>query len=162
MTERVLSPQALQSMLAENTGDVVVATLKIIHSDLNEDLRIVSNTENITFDGEEYEGLLFSASLPKDTDDEVPTVRISIDNVDPVIVQTIRSISSPPLMELGVLLIKTDGTMSMEYGPASFRMNQAEWDSLICEAHLGYEADYLNEPAQADHYDPTTHPGLFI
>ncbi len=162
MTERVLSQEALQAMLAENTGDVVLPTLKIIHDDLEQDLRLVSNTENITFNGEEYQGLIFSVSLPKDTEEEVPAVRVSIDNVDPFIVETIRSISSPPLMELGVLLIKTSGAITMEYGPASFRLNQAEWDSLICEGALGYEADYLNEPAQADHYDPTTHPGLFV
>lgn len=161
MTERVLSPEALQEMLAENSGAVAAYALKIMHADLQDDLRLIANTEDITFETELYKSLLFSASLPEDSEDEVPTVRISIDNVSGEIVKTVRSISSPPMMELSVLLIFPDGTIKRESGPANFRMTRADWDALICEAHLGYEADYLNEPAQAHRYDPTTHPGLF-
>lgn len=162
MTERVLSPQALHAMLAENTGDIAMMALRIIHDDLADDIRLVANTEDLIFESEVWQGVLFTASLPEDSEESVPTVKVGIDNVDSSIVETIRALSTPPMVEMSVLLIKTNGIITRDYGPAQFRMNLAEWDALTVEGALGYEADYLNEPAQADSYDATTFPGLFV
>lgn len=161
MAERALTPTMLQEMLAEETAHVMLMLVKISHTDLTEDIRVVANTENITYDGHEWIGLMFEIALPSDDEDRIPVTSLKVDNVDREIVAAIRSISSPPDIELTVVRVDELDVVTKEIGPLSFRLNDADWDALYVQASLGYEADYLNEPAIKDRFDPTIFPGLF-
>lgn len=160
MTERYLTPAMLQAMLAEETEHVPLCLLKISHASLTDDIRIVANTENIIFESEEYEALMFELALPDDNDN-VPVTKVRVDNVSQEIVLAVRAIQSPPDMQMTIVRVDEVGAVHKEIGPLTFRMNDAEWDALVVSASLGYEADYLNELAIKDHFDPTIFPGLF-
>ena len=108
-----------------------------------------------------YKAMGFEVTLPADTEERVPEVRVAVDNVDRQIVAALRGISGPPTVTLEVVRVDPAGAVNTEIAPMSFRLNQAQYDALRVEGALGYEADYLNEPAVRHRFDNTIAPGLF-
>ena len=161
MTERSLSLPAIQQMMAQEASDVFLVYAKVTHPDLPEPIRVVNNTESIDFDGFTWIGLPFKPLLPSDREDEIPTVTISIDNVDRELVGLLRGIQSPAQFEMGVIRVDAQGVAHREIGPMNFVLKQVNYDALTVRLSLGYEANVLDEPAMAISFGPSIAPGLF-
>jgi len=167
MTDRNISIEGVQSMLAEETADVVLALLKISHADITEDILLVNDMVDLDFDEGFGEGLKtwvalpFEINLPADAEGKMPTVQLKVDNVHRSIVESIRVISTPPDVELNIVRVDTSGGITREIGPMLFRLNNAEYNATEVTGSLGFNADYLNEPAIQHHFDPVSFPGLF-
>ena len=157
---RNVSNIARQALFAQETDKVFLVLLTIDHSDLSEPIRVVNNTVNIEVppDGPLYIGYPFLIHMPRDSGDEVSKVRLRIDNVHRDIVYAVRSIDSPPDVEMSIVLAETPNIV--EAGPFSFTLKDAKYDALVVEGELSYE-DILNEAWPADQFTPSSHPGLF-
>jgi len=155
---RSLSSSAVAAVNAQETGEVFLILLTIDHDDLAEPIRVVSNNQDVTSNGNTFVGYPFEISLPQDDAEQVPTTRIRIDNVDRRIVDTIRLVSSPPTMTLQVVLASTPDTVELSFGNMTLR--EVEYDALVVEGTVQYE-DVLHQAFPYHRFTPSSNPGLF-
>lgn len=143
---------------AQETDQVYLVLLKIEHSSLSVPIRVVNNFTNITSNGEEYIGFPFDLELPQDLEDALPSVNLTICNVDRQIVLAIRSLLGPPTMSISVCLASSPDTI--EAGPYLMTLREANYDTMAVTGTLMSE-DMLNEAYPGDYFTPSNFPGLF-
>ena len=139
---------------AQQTNEVVLVILEIDHDDLAAPIRVVNNTENITSGGDEYLAAGFDIKLP---DDDGKTT-ISVCNVDRIMVQAIRSISSRPTVTISVILASDPDTI--EVGPYIMELSEVSYDAFTVTGTLTFD-NFLDEPFPGDKFNPGIFPGLF-
>lgn len=142
---------------AQFTDQVWLCLVEIQHSSLGAPFRIVNNNEDVTSNGNVYLKSAFSLTLPDDAD-EAPSVNIEIDNVDRLVVDIARSVSSPATVLLTVVLAETPN--SIEAGPFEMRLVRVGYDKDKVTGSLIYE-DVLNEQFPAVTFNPARYPGIF-
>lgn len=158
---RTVTLQGLQSMFAETSGAAWLPAATITHEDLPDTIRVVANTEPITYAGNEYLGCPFELYLAADTEQSVTQAKIKIDNVSNDISMAIRAPSTSPSIDLEIFRVDPNGTVTREVGPDHYLLLSAKVDAAVAEGTLGFEADFLNEPATCDRFTPSVAPGLF-
>lgn len=158
MPGRSLSSTAKAGVFAQETEQVYLVLLEIAHSSLGTPIRVVNNYADVVSNGVTYSAFPFEISLPDDTDEKMPNVMLSIDNVDRVIVNAIRSITGPPTITISVVLASSPSTI--EAGPYSMTLREASYDAATVTGSLAVE-DMLNEPYPSDLMTPANFPGLF-
>lgn len=154
---RSLSPTAVASVHAEETDEVWLYLVRIDHDDLATPIRVVSNMEDIVSNGETFVGVPFELTLPDETPDGPGEARLRIDNVDRVIVNTVRLIQTPPTVRIQVVLASDPDTIECELDNLTLR--DATWDASFVEGRLRFE-DLVVEPV-AEIITPARFPGLF-
>jgi hypothetical protein len=155
---RTLSAPALAALNAPQTDKVFLALLTITHANLAQPVRVVNDMVNVTSRGNEYIGLPFQIDLPSEVEEELPRVRLTIDNVDRLLVEAVRTLTSPPTITLEVILASSPDTV--EAGPLPFALRNAEYDSLVVTGELAFE-DVLNEGFPAHSFTPNLFAGIF-
>jgi hypothetical protein len=155
---RTLSAPALAALNAQSTDKVFLALLTITHPGMAQTVRVVNDMVNLTSRGNDYIALPFQIDLPAEIEEELPRVRLTIDNVDRLLVEAIRTLTSPPTIALEVVLASSPDTV--EAGPFPFALRNAEYDSLVVTGELAFE-DVLNEGFPAHSFTPNLFPGVF-
>lgn len=148
----------ISAVYKQQTDEAFILLLTIDHPNLEPPVRVCLNSQNITSRGNEYIAYPFDMDLPSDDPESPSRVTLTIDNVDRKIVIAIRQLEGPPTVELEVIMASTPDTV--EAGPYSFTLRNANYDSLQVDGELAFE-DILNEPFPAESFTPATHPGLF-
>lgn len=156
---RNVSQAALQGILAEETGEVFLATLKITHPDMATPIRVVHDKQDLVRADGTYIAFPFKLNLPTDSEDNIPKVSISIGNVDRQIIQSLRTLETPPNITLEVVLASSPNTV--EVGPFDFELKRIQYDAFTITGELGYEEDFLDEPFPKDSFNPNTARGMF-
>lgn len=147
------------AVYAQETSEVFHILLAISHTDMSATLRFVSNSEDVTSDGDTYTAFPFKIDFPPaDGEDQLPSVQLVIDNIDRSIIEELRSIDSAPTVAVSVVLASDPDTV--ECGPLSFTLKTIDYDAKLITAELGFE-DILNEPFPAGTFTPTDFGGLF-
>jgi hypothetical protein len=154
---RSLSAAAIESQNAQETGEAWLVLLEIDHDDLADPIRVVNNHQNITSNGYLFVGFPFEIELPGEDPDQPLRARLRIDNVDRTIVETVRTISSPPTVTARVVLASQPDTVEVEFSGMTLR--KASYDAATVEADLVFE-DVLNEPVTTN-MTPAKYPGMF-
>lgn len=154
---RTVSSNARAALYAAQTSEVFLQLLTVDHPDLGAPLRLVNNTESIVSDGETFEPFPFELVLPAETDTELPTVELVVDNVSRELLEEVRSISTPFTLTIEIVLASSPDVIEASYDLES---RSATYDASSIRFQLGAEA-YMSEPFPADIYTPTTYPGLF-
>lgn len=90
---RSIPTTVVQAMNAQTTGQVFLVLLELSHSTIST-IRLVNNTENITYGGQTYTTFPFSVALPPDDAESQYQARISIDNANRFLVQSARELSA--------------------------------------------------------------------
>ena len=155
---RSLSATFIGAMNAQQTGEIPLYILEIVHADITT-LRFVNNSADVVSNGETYIAWPFQVAIPPvDAEDQVPKVQLSIDNVDQSIVETVRSITSPPTIRIAIILLSDPDTI--EAGWYELSLKDVTYDVMTVSGELGYE-DIQDEPYPADTFNPQEWPGLF-
>lgn len=152
-----MSTAATESINAEQSDEVWLILLEITHPSLVTPIRVVNNTQNIVSNGNTYLASAFTLSLPDDVQG-LSYVQLEIDNVDRLIVDTIRALATPPSVSLSVILADTPD--SVEFGPHQMTVSDVDYDASTVKGTLIYE-DLLNEPFPGRSFDKANYPGLF-
>ena len=152
-----MTTAAIQSVNAEQTDEVWLVLLEITHPSLVTPIRVVNNTQPIVSNGNTYLASAFNLTLPDDVQG-LSFVEIEIDNVDRVIVDTIRALATPPSVSLFVVLADTPD--SIEFGPHQMKLSDVDYNASTVKGTLIYE-DLLNEPFPGRSFDKSRYPGLF-
>lgn len=161
MTQRNLSTAALESAMAENTDEVWLVLLTIKHPNILDnggELYFVNNMEDIVTAGPKtFIAFPFQIDLPGEDQDQPTVGRLRIDNVDRQIVSTLRALSTPPTVDIEVVLASQPDTV--EVGFYDMTMRNATFDPLYVEGTLTFESIYV-EPITLE-MTPARFPGLF-
>ena len=155
---RSLSSTMIAAGNASETGEIPLFILVIEHTDITT-LRFVANTEDVTSDGNVYTAYPFQINIPLvDSDTQIPTAQLRIDNIDQAIVAAIRGLSTAPTITASIILASTPDTV--ECGPYAFTLKNVTYNAIEITGTLGFE-EILNEPFPGDTFNPQNFPGLF-
>lgn len=154
---RTLSPAALTSLHAQETGEVWLVLLTISHSTLGTPIRVVNNTEDIVSRTMLFQAFPFDIVLPGEDPDQPPKATLRFDNVDRTAIATIRSVTSPPTVTLEVVLASQPNTVEISFPNLTLR--NVRYDASVIEGDLLFESLY-SEPITLP-MTPSRFPGLF-
>lgn len=155
---RQISTTAREAINASETAQVFLVILEISHVDLRDPIRVVNNNENIVSNGDTYLATAFDFTLPAQEDGKVSNSTLTIGNVDRVIVQALRSISSPPDVSVSVILASDPDVI--EAGPFDFVLTDTSYNRQTVNGTLNYQI-YMRDNISVIRYKNTTFPGLF-
>ncbi len=154
---RQLTPTAVRSLLAENAEEVFLLTVRIFGNGFA-DILLVNNLEDIQIGGKTYHAFPMNVILPNESRDKPPLAQIRIDNLDPNIIKTFRTLDGKPNFEIAIRLASTPDIV--EIGPITLKSSAADWDDDWIELSL-VSKNLLNEPWPARNFSTTKFPGLF-
>lgn len=157
---RTITAEGLRELFAQDSGQPILSLLTITHDTLPEPLRLVNDRQALVFAGQTYQPFSFELTLPADTEDEIPHVQVTMDNVGRELVRLFRSVLDPVAFQLDIVRVAGDGA-HREMGPLDFSMLGSQINASTVTAQLGYVIDVLNMPATQDIMNHSVAPGLF-
>ena len=155
---RQVSDPFRQVVFAQETGEAILVLLEIDHPDLSEPIRVVNNDVDVASNGTTYVAFPFEIELPTDSDDKAPAARLTIDNVDRQIAETIRIIQSPPSVNMKVVLGSDTDTIEAEF--PEFRLRNVRVTAQTVQGDLTIE-QFAAEPYPSARFVPSLFSGLF-
>lgn len=153
-----VSSDGVESLYAPETGEVWLQLVTIDHDDLVTPIRIVNNTEDIVSDGQTFEACAFPSLLPGSTDGELPSVELTVDNVDRRFTDAVRSITTP--FTLTVEIVRASDPDVIEGGPYVYESRTFRLTAETLRIELTTES-LMTEPFPEGVITPTTNAGLF-
>lgn len=154
---RTLSQVAVESANAQQTGEVWLCLMTITHPSLPQPIRVVNNNEDITSRGNLFQNFPFEIELPGEDPDSPPRARLRIDSTDRTIVNAIRTISSPPVITLEVILASQPNTVEIAFDGLTLR--EVTYDVRSVSGELVFESIFT-EPITTQ-MTPSRFPGMF-
>lgn len=155
---RTVSSSALSAINANETGEVFLILLTISHASLSPSIRVTSNAEDVTSNGDTFVPFPFDITLPADTDQIAAGARLAIDNVDRQIVQAVRNLTSAPTVLIQIVRAADPDTIEAQF--VDFKLTNVTYDALRVEGDLTIE-DFTAEPFPSANFSPSLFPGLF-
>lgn len=141
-----------------SSGGGFLALLTIDHPSLSEPIRVCDNIVNITSNGNLFLAFPFLITLPSDKDQAPPAAQLTIDNTSRELAQIIRSIVSPPSVDISI--VRLDDFDTIEVSLPSFNLVNVSWDALTMTGDLTID-DITNEPFPQRNFTPAEYPGIF-
>ena len=132
-----MSATAIAAALAPETDEVFLALLEINEASLAEPFRFVNNHEPITSRGNVYNASHFDLELPTERPDSIDAARITVDNVDRLIVEAVRVAAGRPTARIEIILASDPDTV--EAGPFDFEFSSVEYDQMTVSGTLAYD-----------------------
>jgi len=147
---KTIMPRAITSIARRSTQDVETREIWLIlmeidHSSLAEPFYLVNNSEKITVTGTpdiDYLAYPFSVILGNDDGEKLPTVNIEFDNVDRLLIETIRSISDSP--DITIKLVLASQPEEVEIEISDLKLREITYDMYKISGIL-YADDILNQ-----------------
>lgn len=152
-----MSDAAVASMNAQVTGEAWLVLLTISHSSLAAPLRFVNNNEDVVSNGNTFKFFPFEIVLPGQDPESPSKATLKIDNVSREIIATIRTITSPPTVQLDVILASTPDVIEATF--TDMKLRGVEYDVTSVSGELVYESIFT-EPVSYT-MTPSRFPGLF-
>jgi hypothetical protein len=146
------------SMFAGETSERYLVLLVVDHPDMAVPLYFVNNYADVTSNAILYTAIGFDISLPADTDEELPRVKLTIDNVGRTLVPTISQYSDGLTITMSVILASAVNTV--EVGPYTMTVQSISFDAQSVVLDLGF-CTFLDESFPAHSFTPMDFPGLF-
>lgn len=149
------------------TGEAFIILLSIEHPNLAQPARIsndptqllpVAQVRGTISNGEEFIYLPFEFLFPNQEADTSPVAQIRIDNISREISTIIDSLSSPPTIQIQVVLSSTPDIVELEL--LDFKLRRTEWNILTVTGDITVE-HFEQEPFPAGRFNPSGFPGLF-
>lgn len=150
-----------------STGEVFIILLSIEHPSLAQPARIsndptqllpIAQVRGTISNSDEYVYLPFEFVFPNQESDTSPAAQLRIDNVSREISTIIDSISSPPTIQIQVVLSSTPDIVELVL--RDFKLQRTEWNILAVTGELTVE-HFEQEPFPAGRFNPSGFPGLF-
>ena len=160
-TARDVSAEFRSAAEASATGEVFLTFATIMHPASTKVIRVANDVVDYQYLGELYVGCPFDITLLSDADDK-PTAKISIQNVDREIGETIQQLEDSPRLKLEVILLsqfspelddsigdngaRTElGDTVVDYTADQLRMAKVSVDPMFVTADI-ISYDYSQEP----------------
>lgn len=157
---RTISATAMQAVLAQQTSEVFVPCLNINHPSFTSPILLAMNTESMVRTAGTYQPYAFQINLPDQREDQLPQVKLTVDNTDLQVNNAIRTLTGQPTVTMDVVLASSPNTI--EIGPFNYNLTSATADANTIQGVLGFEDDIFAQQVPAQLYTPTSSPGLFL
>jgi len=145
-------------MLENDSNDPFLALLTLNHDDFDQPVRLVNNTVNIDSRGETYLAFPFKFVLSTDDGESDQYVKIEMDNSSLLLMEKLRSITSPVTVTIEMVLASTPGTV--EVGLGELKLRNIAYNAQSISGTLSLD-DFLNTDLTSESYSPTSYPGIF-
>lgn len=155
---RSVSDTFKAAVFAQDTDEAFLMLITINHDDLGAPIRVVTSGSNITSRGETYVAVPVEVTLPNDLEGAQPQAGLKIDNLDPVIISTLRQIRSSPTVTIEIVLESDPETVEITL--PEFNLRNVDYDALTISGTLEVE-DLSAEPFPCDLFTPALFPGIF-
>ena len=103
-----------QASNAVETGEIFLSLLEFTHTDLPDPIYFVDNTVEVISNGKTYQPYPFRITLPEDKVGVLPSVDLTIDNVDQTLIEAIRGFSNPPIVTLKIILASNPDNIEIQ------------------------------------------------
>lgn len=160
MTVRNISAEGVRDLFAQHTDAAIFALVSFSHPDIPGVVRVVNDEVPLTHHGVEYQGLPFNLDLASDTEEHIPSLEMTVDNVERLLVEQLRSVPSPADVIIEIVRVK-QGQITTELGPLDFQLLDSQINVSTVTLTIGHAVDILNAAATQDIFNPGTAPGLF-
>lgn len=148
-----------RNLLATSADEPFLVLLEITHPDLDEPVRVVNDTVNITARGNEYIACPFQITLPDDVAEQVPKATLSVDNIGRELTQWLEYSRGGKGAKCRIIQCLRSDPDVFEYD-MTLDMTSMSIDNQQVTSDLGFQ-NTLMLPAVAVRYDPKTTPGAF-
>ncbi|MDD3492348.1 MAG: DUF1833 family protein [Candidatus Thermoplasmatota archaeon] len=155
---REVSDSFKAAVFAQETEEVFLILVTVEHQEMENPIRLVNNIENIISRGESYLACPLQIELPIDADEQSPVAKLTMDNLDKIIIAALRTISDPPTVHLE--LVRASAPDVIEAAFYDLTLKQVNYDYFKIEGMLTYE-NLLAEPWPAHTFTPSYFPGLY-
>ena len=149
---------ARSAMNAQDTGEVFLTLLTLTHPNIPVPLCFVNDLSSVVSNSVTYTAFPFDLPFPEIGTDTLPTLTLTIDNIDQSIWASLKNITTP--IDVSIAWILKSHPNNIEGGPLFLRMTNTEITTTTITGTLNFE-DLLNEPFPFDTYLPASAPGLF-
>ena len=168
-----LSNELIDAMSMADTNDGIIMLLDIFHEDLAEAIRISSNpgralylhpdtkepVHGTIYKGKEYLWCPFNFILGHDAESGVLSgVKISIQNVDPIMTEVLRNIQKAARFE--ITFLRKNNPVIAEMIVNVLMLTNVTISNTLIEGDLS-DYNYLAEPICPDKFTPGLTKGLF-
>lgn len=150
----------MRALMAQETAEVFIPLLRISHPGLTDPILLAYNTEDVVRTDGTYRPYPFQINLPTQSDEEVPTVSLTVDNSDLEVNDKIRTLVGPPDVTFMVVLASSPDVV--EAGPFNMRLLNAQATAETITGTLGQEQDIFSQLVPGQQFLPTNSPGLFL
>lgn len=157
---RTFSAGGYDSLMSRANPDVWVVLLTIAHPTLTPSFYLVNDNVATTSRGQLFSPYPFDIVLADDTIEGQPVVNLIIDNVDRLLVDTIRRLTSPP--SITIEIVRADYPNTVELTVRDLILRLAEWNALKITGNLEIEdVNAAKFPSVGATFNPRQYPGLF-
>lgn len=165
-----LSSNAISTLLAQESTNPVITLLTISGTGIATPVRLcdqfltrLSETDTdvvygLTSNSNEFYYLPFNISLPTEEFASAPRCVLTLQDVTRYLIPTIRNISTPPSVQIDIILASAPNTIEITFG--SFTMTNIRYNAQTITADLMIEMLEI-EPFPAHSFTPNYFPGLF-
>ena len=147
-------------MMAQNSAEVFIPLLRIEHPDLDAPQLLAYNSEAVVRTDGTYRPYNFKINLPRQSDEEVPEVTLTVDNTDLEVNDKIRTLVGEPSVTFMVVLASSPDVE--EAGPFAMKLASAQATAETITGTLGQEQDVFSQMVPAQQFMPSNSPGLFL
>lgn len=100
--QRSISASLRRELDSQESGEALLVFMTITNPDVNDIIRVVSDSVDYLWNGERYIGFWFDASLLSD-DDAPPQAQIKVQNVDAKIGLALQAVTRPCRVQIDVV-----------------------------------------------------------
>ena len=155
---RSLSSTATQAVNNQETNEVFIILLEIDHSSLSEPVRLTSNNVDTVHLTNTYVACPFSIDLPADQENQISEVRLIIENVSRQLIPLIRTVSTPPTINVKIVLASDPDTIEASF--LGYTLADINYNALAVQGRFSKE-NFLAEPYPSRLVLPSTFAGAF-
>jgi hypothetical protein len=147
------------SMYASHTTTAWFFLLTIKPAGGGPDIHLVNNNEPVTSNGVVYQPYPFSLTLPLDTGDKIPSITLTIDNVDQMITDAIRELELAPTIR--IQLVTSSFPDLVEKDLDFLKLRAVTYDAMQIQGTLEVASVWARR-FPGDAVDPVQYPGLYF
>lgn len=125
-----------EELAKQETDQVFLELIQIDEASLPEPIRAVNNPENVTSNGDVYASAGFGINLAGESENEVETVRLRVDNVDRLLVDAVRAAVGIPTVILRIVRADDPDVFLVDM---KFNVETANTTAAAIEAVLTYD-----------------------
>lgn len=156
---RTYSPAASRNLLATSADEPFLVLLEISHPDLDEPIRVVNDTQDVTVESNLYLACAFRLTLPDDIDGQVPRAQLEVDNIGRELTQWLEYSQGGKGAKCRILQILRSEPDVIEFD-MTLDLSGLSIDNLAVRGTLGF-VNTLDQPAVKVRFDPISAPGVF-
>lgn len=156
-----MTAAARAELYREATGAAFPVLIVIDHADLAAPIRLVNNPVQLSYGGNDYLPYPFSFVPPEEREDKVGEGRIVIDNSDLALQNVVRSLATPPTVQVVAMFWMDGGSPVFEPVTSwAFSLKNVQFTAGRIMGTLSYETRLgLSFPALR--FTPSTARGVF-